>query len=224
MDLPEEYNGSGEDDKARDEPEPIPKAAGFEISDCTAHLVSGCCSSRTASSYSDSRAMLPKTLQVGIDSRPLVGAGRVEDTFNLLGHAARKVVRCASKLTGLSPENICSEAGCRTLTRDQDPHAALHTSSKPPLVRREPRGGFETLSSVMHACEFSFEFTQSLFAGKTFDLATFDAFGPANRFLVPSLFDLTGGFMRHAIEQCFGHTTTFSPGKGKPFLENSLRG
>ena len=56
---------------------------------------------------------LPKTMQVGIDSRPLVGAGRVEDTFNLLGHAARKVVRCASKLTGLSPENICSEAGCR---------------------------------------------------------------------------------------------------------------
>ncbi|MCG8423151.1 MAG: transposase, partial [Proteobacteria bacterium] len=56
---------------------------------------------------------LPKTLQVGIDSRPLVGAGRVEDTFNLLGHAARKVLRCASKLTGLSPQNICSEAGCR---------------------------------------------------------------------------------------------------------------
>ena len=56
---------------------------------------------------------LPKALQVGIDSRPLVGAGRVEDTFNLLGHAARKVLACASKLTGLSPEDICSEASCR---------------------------------------------------------------------------------------------------------------
>ena len=32
---------------------------------------------------------LPKDLRVGIDSKPLEGAGRVEDTFNLLGHAAR---------------------------------------------------------------------------------------------------------------------------------------
>jgi len=33
---------------------------------------------------------LPKELRVGIDSKPLEGAGKVEDTFNLLGHAARK--------------------------------------------------------------------------------------------------------------------------------------
>ena len=32
---------------------------------------------------------LPKTLRVAIDSSPLEGAGRVEDTFNLLAHAAR---------------------------------------------------------------------------------------------------------------------------------------
>src|SRR5690606_29407020 len=31
---------------------------------------------------------LPKTLRVAIDSSPLEGAGRVEDTFNLLAHAA----------------------------------------------------------------------------------------------------------------------------------------
>ena len=30
-----------------------------------------------------------KALRVAIDSRPLEGAGRVEDTLNLLGHAAR---------------------------------------------------------------------------------------------------------------------------------------
>lgn len=35
---------------------------------------------------------LPQTLRVGMDSSPLGGAGRVEDTINLLGHAARKVV------------------------------------------------------------------------------------------------------------------------------------
>lgn len=32
--------------------------------------------------------MLTKAVRVAIDSRPLVGAGRVEDTLNLLGHAA----------------------------------------------------------------------------------------------------------------------------------------
>jgi len=32
---------------------------------------------------------LPKTLRVGMDSSPLEGAGRVEDTINLLAHAAR---------------------------------------------------------------------------------------------------------------------------------------
>jgi hypothetical protein len=55
---------------------------------------------------------LPRALEVGIDSRPLHGAGRVEDTYNLLGHAARKIVECASKLAKLSPEALCRRARC----------------------------------------------------------------------------------------------------------------
>ena len=35
---------------------------------------------------------LPRSLRVAVDSSPFEGAGRVEDTFNLLGHAARKLV------------------------------------------------------------------------------------------------------------------------------------
>src|SRR5438105_8627817 len=35
---------------------------------------------------------LPKTLRVAMDSMPLEGAGRVEDTINLLAHAGRKVI------------------------------------------------------------------------------------------------------------------------------------
>ena len=54
---------------------------------------------------------LPKTLRVAIDSKPLEGAGRVEDTFNLLGHAARKVVECAAQLLGWEFERVCQEAG-----------------------------------------------------------------------------------------------------------------
>lgn len=54
---------------------------------------------------------LPKTLRVAIDSSPLEGAGRVEDTFNLLAHAARKVVRCAADLLGATDEQVCKQAG-----------------------------------------------------------------------------------------------------------------
>jgi len=54
---------------------------------------------------------LPRTLRVAIDSSPLEGAGRVEDTFNLLAHAARKVVRCAAGLLGWTEEQVCREAG-----------------------------------------------------------------------------------------------------------------
>lgn len=58
---------------------------------------------------------LPKDLSVGMDSRPLVGAGRVEDTYNLLGHAARKLLDGAAKLTGRSRESICRASGIRLL-------------------------------------------------------------------------------------------------------------
>jgi hypothetical protein len=55
---------------------------------------------------------LPKEITVAMDSRPLLGAGRVEDTFNLLGHAARKIVDSVAKQTGSSREQVCAEAGC----------------------------------------------------------------------------------------------------------------
>ena len=54
---------------------------------------------------------LPKDLRVGVDSRPLLGAGRVEDTFNLLGHAARKLVETASYILGEDWTVICHAAG-----------------------------------------------------------------------------------------------------------------
>jgi hypothetical protein len=58
---------------------------------------------------------LPKSLRVAMDSRPLVGAGRVEDTFNLLGHAARKIGECAADLTGISFNEICTRSGAPVL-------------------------------------------------------------------------------------------------------------
>ena len=64
---------------------------------------------------------LPKDLRLAVDSRPLEGAGRVEDTFNLLGHAARKIVDCAAVILEKSREEICRRAGIPLL---------LHSSVK----------------------------------------------------------------------------------------------
>lgn len=58
---------------------------------------------------------LPKTLRLAVDSAPLEGAGRVEDTLNLLGHAARKIVRCAAALLDTTVEAVASAAGIPVL-------------------------------------------------------------------------------------------------------------
>jgi Transposase domain (DUF772) len=52
-----------------------------------------------------------RQLRAARDSTPLFGAGRVEDTFNLLGHALRKAVRLAAQELGTSAEAIVEEAG-----------------------------------------------------------------------------------------------------------------
>jgi Transposase DDE domain/Transposase domain (DUF772) len=58
---------------------------------------------------------LPKTLRVGVDSRPLVGAGRVEDTINLLGHAGRKIAQCMAAWLETTFEEVCRQAGAPLL-------------------------------------------------------------------------------------------------------------
>lgn len=52
---------------------------------------------------------LPKSVRLAVDSRPLTGAGRVEDTINLLGHAARKLLRCAAALADRKPAELADE-------------------------------------------------------------------------------------------------------------------
>ena len=52
-----------------------------------------------------------RQLRAALDSTPLFGAGRVEDTLNLLGHALRKAVGLAAEALGTSAEVIVEEAG-----------------------------------------------------------------------------------------------------------------
>src|SRR5499425_875466 len=49
--------------------------------------------------------------RAALDSTPLFGAGRVEDTCNLLGHALRKAVGLAAQELGTTAEAIVAEAG-----------------------------------------------------------------------------------------------------------------
>ena len=58
---------------------------------------------------------LPKTLRVAVDSRPLEGAGRVEDTYNLLGHAGRKIAECIAAELEMSVEDVCKKSNAPVL-------------------------------------------------------------------------------------------------------------
>jgi len=54
-------------------------------------------------------------LRVALDSAPLSGAGRVEDTFNLIGHAMDVVVECAATAAGLTAPQVRKQAGTKLL-------------------------------------------------------------------------------------------------------------
>lgn len=51
-----------------------------------------------------------KQLRLALDSAPLWGAGRVEDTFNLIGHALEVVVDCAAAVLGESSDAVRASA------------------------------------------------------------------------------------------------------------------
>lgn len=54
-----------------------------------------------------------KQLRVALDSAPLWGAGRVEDTFNLIAHALEVVVSCVAFCLERTPEDVRTAAGLR---------------------------------------------------------------------------------------------------------------
>lgn len=65
-----------------------------------------------------------RQLRAALDSTPLFGAGRVEDTLNLLGHALRKAVGLVAQTLGTSVDVLLEEAGL-TLVGHSSLKAAL---------------------------------------------------------------------------------------------------
>ncbi len=57
----------------------------------------------------------PRQLRGALDSSPLWGAGRVEDTYNLLGHALRKALGVIARQQGRGLAEVASEAGAELL-------------------------------------------------------------------------------------------------------------
>jgi hypothetical protein len=66
---------------------------------------------RTIEIASQSQAFGSRALRAALDSSPLWGAGRVEDTYNLLGHALKKVMRVVADQQGRELADVAKEAG-----------------------------------------------------------------------------------------------------------------
>ena len=84
---------------------------------------------RTIELASQSQTFGSRMLRAALDSSPLWGAGRVEDTYNLVGHALKKVMRVVADQQGRELAEVASEAGAElvcgsslkaTLDRDWD--------------------------------------------------------------------------------------------------------
>ncbi len=54
-----------------------------------------------------------KQLRIALDSAPLQGAGRVEDTFNLVGHALELLIDCIACIKQTSEEAVIAETGVK---------------------------------------------------------------------------------------------------------------
>src|SRR4029434_800455 len=78
----------------------------------------------------------PRQLRAALDSSPLWGAGRVEDTYNLLGHALRKALGVIAHQQGRGLRAIAEEAGA-SLVAGSSLKAALDLDWDDPGARQQ---------------------------------------------------------------------------------------
>jgi hypothetical protein len=71
---------------------------------------------RTIEVAATSRAFGARPLRAALDSSPLWGASRVEDTYNLLGHALRKALGVIARQQGRGLAELADEAGAGLLS------------------------------------------------------------------------------------------------------------
>jgi Transposase domain (DUF772) len=76
-------------------------------------------------------------LRAALDRSPLWGAGRVEDTYNFLGHALRKALGVIAVQQGWELAEVAAEAKAEVLVSASSLKAALDRDWDDPLARQE---------------------------------------------------------------------------------------
>jgi len=102
---------------------------------------------RTVEIAARRRAFGPRALRAALDSSPLWGAGRVEDTYNLLGHALKKALGVIARQQGRGLAEVAEETGAPLLGGTTSLKAALD------LDWDEPDGRVLALARVLEALD-----------------------------------------------------------------------
>ena len=104
---------------------------------------------RTIELASQSQGFGPRALRAALDSSPLWGAGRVEDTYNLVGHALKKVMRVLAHQQGRELVEVAKEAGAE-LVCGSSLKAALDRAWEHQIAKDE---ALEVVLNVLRAVE-----------------------------------------------------------------------
>jgi hypothetical protein len=106
---------------------------------------------RTVEVATQSGAFGPRALRGALDSSPLWGAGRVEDTYNLLGHALKKALGVIARQQGRGLAEVAKEAGAAMVDGTRSLKAALDLDWDNPQERQqalmEVLGALESIES-----------------------------------------------------------------------------
>ena len=90
---------------------------------------------RTVELAAATQAVGSRQLRAALDSSPLWGAGRVEDTYNLLGHALRKALGVIARQQGRGLTEVAAEAHVPLLGGEQSLKATLDCDWDDPTAR-----------------------------------------------------------------------------------------
>jgi transposase len=103
---------------------------------------------RTIALATQYQGFSPRALPAALDSSPLWGAARVEDTYNLLGHALRKALRVVARQQGRGLAVVATDAGAAVVSTSIL-KAALDLDWDDPQARQQALGqGLAALDAV----------------------------------------------------------------------------
>jgi hypothetical protein len=101
---------------------------------------------RTIALATQHRGFSPRALRAALDSSPLWGAARVEDTYNLLGHELRKALRVVARQQGRGVAAVVTEAGAEVVS-------ASRLKAAWDLDEDDPQARQQALSQVLTALD-----------------------------------------------------------------------